>query len=424
MLTYVIRRILLMIPTLIGMTAMVFFVIAFAPGGITGAMMTSQGEVKAENRQQIEEDINERYGLDRPRIVQYLRWLNKVSPVGLSQKSRDDADVVAARKKEMELRAPINREIEDIKERGKRLDPKAQEKEFFENIALLADAEKRRKAIDVTPNAGDFTWKPRIHMPDLGTSMVQKRPVIDLVRERLPTTLMLQILALPASYAMAVWLGIQQARRRGSGFDQSVSFATLGIWCIPQIWVGVLLIGFLASKEYVAWFPSNELNSLTANSWKFLPSYDAAGEFQSGWLLDRMWHLVLPVLCLVYGNFAFLSRLTRGALLDNLYADFVRTARAKGLAERIVLYRHAFRNSLIPLITVMTGLLPGLIAGSVVVETIFGIQGMGRLAVESASRRDFEMLLSLTLVTGFLGLVAYLLTDIFYAIADPRVSYD
>jgi ABC-type dipeptide/oligopeptide/nickel transport system permease component len=424
MLTYVIRRLLLMIPTLIGMTAVVFFVIAMAPGGIGAAMMNADAQLRPEARRQIEEDLNERYGLNKPKVIQYLRWLNKVSPIGLTQKKQTDPDVVEARSKRVALQKPIEDQIRQLNEQAASLDPLVQRDRIEELRQARVKLEADRRAVNVSPNAGDFTMGLKLGAPNLGTSAVQKRPVLDLILERLPTTVMLQVLALPASYALAIWLGIQQAKRRGGNFDHTVSFSTLAVWCIPQIWVGVLLIGFLANEQYIRLFPSNELSSLTASSMRFLPSWNAQGVFEEGWLLDRLYHLILPVLCLTYVNFAVLSRLTRGALLDNLYADFVRTARAKGLPEKVVLYRHAFRNSLIPLITVLTGLLPAMIGGSVIVENIFGIPGMGKLAVESAQRRDFELLLSLTLVTGFLGLVAYLLTDIFYAIADPRVSYE
>ena len=145
---------------------------------------------------------------------------------------------------------------------------------------------------------------------------------------------------------------------------------------------------------------------------------------QGGYLLDRLWHLVLPVIALSYGGLAFLAKLTRSSLLENLAADYARTARAKGVDEEAVLWRHVFRNSLLPLITVSATLLPSLLAGSVIVESIFSIDGMGKLAVEAVQTRDRELVLSVTLISGLLTLVGYLLADIAYAIVDPRVSYD
>ena len=133
---------------------------------------------------------------------------------------------------------------------------------------------------------------------------------------------------------------------------------------------------------------------------------------------------MLPLICLGYGQLAFLTKLARSATLENLSADYARTARAKGLRERDVLFRHVFRNSLLPLITVAAGILPAMLSGAVIVETIFGINGMGRLAVNAVFEKDPELVLSTALVGGLLGLVGYLLADIGYAVADPRVSYD
>ncbi|MEX0741284.1 MAG: ABC transporter permease, partial [Phycisphaeraceae bacterium] len=146
--------------------------------------------------------------------------------------------------------------------------------------------------------------------------------------------------------------------------------------------------------------------------------------FQRGWLLDLLWHLALPVFCLSYTNFAFLSKLTRGSILENLRSDFVRTARAKGVGEKTVLWQHVFRNSLLPLITVAAFVVPSMLAGSVIVETIFSIPGMGRLMIQAIQFKDQEVVMSVTLVAGILTLAAYLLADLLYAVADPRVSYE
>jgi microcin C transport system permease protein len=148
------------------------------------------------------------------------------------------------------------------------------------------------------------------------------------------------------------------------------------------------------------------------------------GGWLRGFLLDRVWHLALPVICLSYGGFAGLAKLTRTSVLENLLSDYARTARAKGVAESVVLWRHVFRNSLLPLITVAASLLPSLLAGSVIVESIFSIDGMGKLAVEAVKGRDRELVLSITLISGVLTLLGYLLADLLYALADPRVSYE
>ena len=202
-----------------------------------------------------------------------------------------------------------------------------------------------------------------------------------------------------------------------------VSALFLGQWSVPTIWAGVMLIGFLANAQYLKWFPTAGLHDMLAGSMPFLPTWNEEG-FNRGWLLDMMWHLVLPVVCLSYGGFAYLSKLMRGSILDNLQADFVRTARAKGVSEQTILFKHVFRNSVLALITVAAGIIPALLGGSVVVETVFSIPGMGRLGVEAVQFRDRELILAITLIGGFIGLSADILRDLWYAVADPRVSYE
>ncbi len=359
MLSYIIRRLLLMIPTLVGVTAVVFFVMALSPGGVGGTQLNAEGELDAEAREAMRDYYNQRYGLDQPLIVQYGRWLNRVSPVG------------------------------------------------FDSGA-----------------AGEIEWSdPRLlKWPDLGESTSKRRPVLELYKEALPITLLLNVLVSPVTFLLSIWAGIHMAKRKGRAFDLAAGSTFLGLWSMPPIWIGVLLLGYLASSQNLQWFPTGGLSSTRADEWAFLPSWQ--GGFERGWLLDRAWHLVLPVLCLAYADFAFLSKLMRSSVLENISADFVRTARAKGLKEKVVLYQHVFRNSLLPLITVSAGVIPALIGGAIVVESIFSIPGMGKLSVDAVFARDRELVLAGALVSGVLGLFFILLADLAYAIADPRVSYD
>lgn len=358
MLSYIIRRLLLFVPTLIGITAVVFFIIALSPGGIGGSLLSAEGGMRASERKAVEEYLNKRFGLDRPPVVQYLHWLNSVSPVG-----------------------------------GK-------------------------------PAGAGFpaSWPVGFKSPDLGTSFQLNRPVSDVILQALPVTLLLESISLPLSYLVAVGLGIGAARRRGKFFDIGTGTLMVALFSVPTIWTGVLFICYLCNREFVQWFPTNSLHDVLSDSMRFLPSF--SGGFERGWLLDTAWHLVLPLVCLTYVNFAILSKLTRAAMIDSLSQDYVRTARAKGVDERSVVYRHALPNSLIPLITIAAILVPNLIVGSVIVETIFGVPGMGRLAIGAIDSRDRELFLADTLVISLLTLTGYLLADIGYAIADPRVSYE
>ncbi|MBI1369665.1 MAG: ABC transporter permease subunit [Planctomycetes bacterium] len=360
MTTYIIRRLLLMIPTLIGITAVTFFVMGLSPGGVGGSLLNEFGEMEAEKAKALKEYYNRRYGLDKPLIVQYGRWLNQISPLGFR--------------------------TEDTPEGMK---------------------------------FGSFGFK----WPDLGKSFSKGRSVVELYKEALPVTLLLNVVTTPIIYFIAIITGIYSARHRGKLLDVGSGVLLLGTWSIPTIWSGVMLIGFFASREYWYWFPSAGLSSTLAQSMPFLPTWSDAG-FVPGWLLDRCWHLVLPVACLTYGGFAFLSKLMRSAMLENLSADFVRTARAKGLSERVVLWRHAFRNSLLPLITMAANIVPGLLAGSVIVESIFSIPGMGLLTIDAIHARDRELVLAGALVAGILSMVSILIADLCYVLADPRVSYE
>jgi peptide/nickel transport system permease protein len=184
-----------------------------------------------------------------------------------------------------------------------------------------------------------------------------------------------------------------------------------------------MLQGFLANQEIIRLFPTSGLHGLRADSMMFLPHFGENG-FAPGWLLDSLWHMVLPVFCLTYGGFAVLSKLNRGAVLENLRADFTRTARAKGVSEHDVLWHHVFRNSLIPLLTVAASLLPSLLGGSIIVESIFGIPGMGKLMIASIELKDQEVVMAVTLASGVLAMAGFLLADILYVIADPRISYE
>jgi peptide/nickel transport system permease protein len=142
------------------------------------------------------------------------------------------------------------------------------------------------------------------------------------------------------------------------------------------------------------------------------------------WLGDRLWHLVLPVVCLAYGELAYLTKQVRASMLDSLRMDYVRTARAKGLSNAAVIWRHAFRNSVIPVITIMATLLPAMFGGSVIIESIFSIPGMGLLAFEAVTTRDYNVVMAVATIAGMLNLFGLLLGDIAYAIADPRISFE
>ena len=407
MLGYLIRRILLFVPTLLGATFVIFSLMALAPISITDVLLPPTGDMKPGARAEREAYIEERYGLDKPFFVQYLRWLNNVSPIGFQTYGRDDAEV-----------RPVLQARRDWREQTRAgivaADPK-----------LAADAvTKKLKATEKAtqsfgPLPGQIRWdRWPIKVPSLGYSYVAGRPVEPIILEALPVTLLLNAFSLPIYISIALVSGVWAARHRGQFLDWGVGSITLMLSALPVIWVGVVLIGFLANVNAVNAFPAGELHDVSANAMTFFPS-----DGRNGYLVDTVYHLFLPVVCLSYGAFAFYSKLTRTSVLECLGADYVRTARAKGLSDGTVLWRHAFRNSLIPLITVAAAFLPALVSGSIIIETIFTLRGMGRLVIESLYANDRELFLSVSLLTLILQLVGFLLADIAYVIADPRVSY-
>ena len=395
MLIYIVRRLLLMIPTLFGVTLLVFTVMALAPGGIGGPGLNDEGVLQGEEGRRIREYYERRYGLNKPLVVQYGWWLNAMSPLGWEPTTDETASWFNA------ITPVVLERLDDGSNQWHMVTP------GFDSQTLTST--------DV--------WTFGVKMPDMGESLSRRRPIVDLLRDALPITMLLNVISIPIIYGIGILSGLIAARHRGKLFDVGSGAVFLGLWSVPTIWAGVMMIGLLANRQYIKLFPTSGIQSPDAADMTFLPRFTDAG-FEHGFVLDMLWHLALPIACLTYGGFAFLSKLTRTSILENLNADYVRTARAKGLDENVVLFRHVFRNSTLALITVAAGILPALLGGSIIVETIFSIPGMGRLAVEAVQYRDRELVLSITFVGGFIGLTSEIIRDICYAIADPRVSYE
>lgn len=484
MTAYLIRRILLMIPTLLGMSMVVFFVMKAAPGDVADLLIDAEGHMKPADRAAYRRYLNKRYGLEAPMVVQYGRWLNRISPVGFrtnQDTSFNDEQVAEVRLQlkesgvfqteraryyaelgslslakhldttpadgtarfidafrgspmdavallglvdidPIDLGQPLDNEVGDLTQHRWTELNKARD-------LLADDPAKAQETVavqmynDIDGELRVFFTKPTVKMPDFGNSIKKNRPIKDLIAEALPITITLNLISIPLIYGLSIINGIYAARHQGKLFDVGSGTVLLGLWSIPSIWAGVLLIGYLANKQYLYWFPTGGLHDMAAGDMSFLPRWTDAG-FERGWLLDTLWHMVLPVACMAYAGFAFLSKLTRSAVLENLRSDFVRTARAKGASERDVLWVHTFRNSLLPLITVVVSIIPGMLAGSVIVETIFSIDGMGKLYIQAIKLQDQELVMAITVLGGVLALIAYLVADVLYAVVDPRVTYE
>jgi peptide/nickel transport system permease protein len=337
MLMYVLRRVALMVPTLIGMTLVLFLLVRFAPGLTTGGgafsaggdMRTQQAREKSEQAMKKRLHLVDAQGREIPLMMQYVYWMGDTM-------------------------------------------------------------------------RGDF-----------GQSVQYNTDVSKLLRERMPVTLSMNVISMLLIYIVAVPGGMLASVRRGKSFDVGWSLFTLALFSLPIIWVGEFLVGFLANPQYLGWFPAAGAHS-TNTEWMT----------SMGYARDYLWHMVLPVVCLTYGGFAYISKLKRAAMLDNLGADYVRTARAKGLSGLVVVTRHVFRNSLLPMITVFAWIIPGLLGGSVVVESIFSIKGMGDLILTATLGRDLPIVQAVAFIGSVITVVCLLVADICYALADPRVSYE
>lgn len=256
-----------------------------------------------------------------------------------------------------------------------------------------------------------LNWLGDLATGDLGKSIRYGRPVRSLIAEALPFTLQLTMLALFFDALIGIPLGVMSAVRRGTRLDRTVTLAALVVYAVPGFWLGLMLI--LVFSVGLGWFPPSQALSFGYDQMGFL------GQFG-----DRLWHLVLPVFVLGVASAAGTARYVRNRLLDTLSEDFILAARARGFSERTVIYGHALRNALLPLITIYGMSLPFLIGGAAIIETLFAWPGMGRLAVEAVTGRDYPMIMAVTTIAACLTVVGNLLADIAYGIVDPRVRYD
>ena len=247
---------------------------------------------------------------------------------------------------------------------------------------------------------------------DFGKSITTKQPVLERIETALPVTIRFNVVAIVFIYLISIPLGIFSAVKRDTISDKILTVILFALYSLPSFWVATILQMYFCGGEYLNLFP---LQGLWVENFDSLPYTEAL--FSSA----RYW--VLPLFCATYGGFASLSRFQRVGLLDELKSDYIRTARAKGLSERVVVLKHALRNSLIPMVTIIAGLLPGLISGSLILEVIFGIPGMGRLGYAAVLARDYNTIMAINFFAASLTLIGILISDILYAIVDPRITY-
>lgn len=255
-------------------------------------------------------------------------------------------------------------------------------------------------------------WLGKLATLDFGTSYKDHRPVLERISETLPITIQLNVISLLLIYLIAIPIGIYSATHQNSIPDTIITLVLFILFSLPSFWVAMLLMYYFCGGAHWDWFPAAGINS-----------YDAIDAGGWAWFKDRTWHLILPVVCLSYSGFASLSRYARAGLIETIRQDYVRTARAYGFSERTVIYKYALRNSLIPIITLLGTLIPTLIGGSVIIESIFSVPGMGKLAFEAILSRDYPLIMGILSITALLTLLGLIISDILYALVDPRIKF-
>jgi len=249
---------------------------------------------------------------------------------------------------------------------------------------------------------------------DFGDSYFHNKSVVELVISKLPVSISLGLWSFFIVYSISIPLGIAKAVRDGSHFDVITSTFVLIGYAIPGFVLGIVLLVLLGGGSFFSIFP---LSGLVSDNWRELPWYAIA--------LDYLWHMVLPITCVVIGSFAINTMLTKNSFIEEIRKQYVLTARAKGLSDNTVLYRHVFRNAVIPLITGFpAAFVMSFFTGSLLIETIFSLDGLGLLSYESVLMRDYPVVLATLYFFTLLGLISKLLADISYVLIDPRIQFD
>jgi peptide/nickel transport system permease protein len=252
-------------------------------------------------------------------------------------------------------------------------------------------------------------WLKRVVKLDFGRSFSSdRRPVIDKIRERLPITISINLLSMILILIVGIPVGVYGARYKDTLFDKGLTALVFAGYAVPTFWLALLFMLFFG--VYLDLLPISGIKSFNSDEFSFF-----------GKALDIARHLILPVFISGIGGLAGISRYMKSSLLEVLKQDYITTAYAKGLPESMILRKHALRNALLPVITILGLAVPGLIGGSVIFESIFGIPGMGQLFYQSVMSRDYPTIMGILVIGAFLTLVGNLLADIFYAVADPRI---
>ncbi len=441
MFKYILKRLLLMLPTFFGATFLVFAILNLVPGGpLERAIMQLEakaseggrgGQVVQKNTltPEVIEQLRRQYGLDKPFLTRYFLWLGFYPRETKSEiKAAGDCFREDIRYVKHDGRTfAIQRWIKLEKQGSEMVMFKSgvgSDFKFSDEYAELPDCNaitnwmpstewkiKENKAdgkirMVQTAFSGIFTG-------DFGRSYIYNRPVLELIGERLYISAYFGIIGFILAYLVCIPLGILKAVKHNTPFDFASSALIFAGYATPGYALGVLLLSFFASGRYFSWFP---LGGFRSPDWEQLSAF--------GKILDQLHHTALPVICYMIGAFATLTLLMKNSLLENLSQDYVRTAFAKGLDEKTVIFKHAVRNSLIPIATGLGHVIGIFLAGSYLIELVFNIDGIGLLSFKSVVNVDYPVFLGFLVISIIILLLGNLLSDLLYVLIDPRIKFD
>jgi microcin C transport system permease protein len=284
-----------------------------------------------------------------------------------------------------------------------------------EDVAKLKAELEKQYGLDQPVPVRYWNWLKKVAVLDFGDSTATREPAMKTILERIPISLGFGIPGFFLTYLVCIALGMAKALRDGSGFDVGSSVLLFIAYSIPALVVSVVLLLVFCTDRYLpggAWFP---LGGARSDDWDSLAL--------SGKILDYLKHMALPVSASLLGGFTFLTMLMKNSLLDVLGSEFIRTARAKGLTEGRVVWKHALRNAILPLMVGLGGFLSAFVAGSIVIESVFGLPGMGRLMIEALQSRDYNVLMGVAVIQSAIVMVGQLLSDVAYVLVDPRIDF-
>lgn len=261
---------------------------------------------------------------------------------------------------------------------------------------------------------GDGVYTKGIWRLDFGTSYVTKQPITQVIGEKIGWSMFFAMLSVLLAYLVSIPIGVYAGARKGSRFDKSSSIILFMLYSMPSFWVATLLLMTFANPDMMHVFPASGVKPATGYP-------DGASLFEK--MSISLPYIILPLICYTYSSFAFLSRTMRVSMIETSNQDYIRTARAKGLSNSKVVWKHAFRNSLLPLITIFANVFPAAIGGSVILETIFTIPGMGSEMVYAIQNNNHPMIIAVLTIGSVLTLIGFLISDVLYAVVDPRISY-